>query len=201
MAGGASPPFIPNNSRREGRRPVIGSSSNRQAHDEPRYVTVSTPVGWMLMTATSRGVCALAFGDDAESMEAEWQVDFPGGKRAQPDDAVQRWASVVVEYLNGGAPLPNLPLDVHASDFRLRVWNALKAIPAGERRTYSEVAAAIGAPGSARAVAGACASNRIALLIPCHRVVRSDGNLSGFRWGAERKKWLLSFEAGVMSSE
>lgn len=194
MAGGAPPPFIPNNSRQEGGRPVIGSGTNRKAHDEPRYVTASTPLGWMLMAATDRGVCALVLGDDVESIEAELRADFPGAKLAQFDDTLQRWTSVVVEYLNGGAPLPDLPLDVHASDFRLRVWNALKAIPAGERRTYSEVAAAIGAPGSARAVAGACASNRIALLIPCHRVVRSDGGLSGFRWGIERKARLLDME-------
>lgn len=173
---------------------MIGSGPNRKAHDEPRYVTASTPLGWMLMAATDRGVCALVLGDDVESIEAELRADFPGAKLAQFDDTLQRWTSVVVEYLNGGAPLPDLPLDVHASDFRLRVWNALKAIPAGERRTYSEVAAAIGAPGSARAVAGACASNRIALLIPCHRVVRSDGGLSGFRWGIERKARLLDME-------
>src|SRR5690625_7810532 len=95
MAGGAPPPFIPNNSRQEGGRPVIGSGPNRKAHDEPRYVTASTPLGWMLMAATDRGGCALVLGDDVESIEAELRAGFPGAQLAQLGDPLQRWASAV----------------------------------------------------------------------------------------------------------
>ena len=158
------------------------------------FLTASTPQGWMLMAATKRGICALTLGDDADALEAELRAAHPGAEVAPGADTLREWVDAVVAYLSGTAPLPDLPLDVHATEFRRRVWSALQEIPAGETRTYSEVAAAIGAPGSARAVASACAGNQIALIIPCHRVVRSDGSLSGFRWGVERKAQLLALE-------
>lgn len=160
-----------------------------------RFATASTPLGWVLVAATERGVCAVRLGDDPATLVAGLRAEYPRADVARADDALHRWVEGIVAYLNGAGRLPDAPLDLQATAFRWRVWKALQEIPHGATRSYDEIATAIGAPGAARAVANACASNPVALLIPCHRVVRKDGSTSGYRWGPERKERLLRLEA------
>ena len=152
------------------------------------------PFGSVLVAATGRGVCAVRLGDQPE-LEAELAREFPGATLERDDVGLGPAVAAVVRSLDGG-PVPDLPLDVRATAFRWRVWEVLRAIPRGQTRSYAQVAAAIGEPRAVRAVASACASNPVALLVPCHRVVRSDGTPGGYRWGPERKRALLDREAG-----
>jgi AraC family transcriptional regulator of adaptative response/methylated-DNA-[protein]-cysteine methyltransferase len=160
-----------------------------------RYTIAKTSFGPALVAATERGLCAVSLGDD---VERELRGEFPNAaiERADDDDALAMLVRDVVGRIDGETSTRDLPLDLRATSFQLRVWNALRKIPRGETRTYSEVAAAIGAPKATRAVAGACAHNRIAVVIPCHRVVRADGGVGGYRWGVARKKKLLAGERG-----
>lgn len=157
------------------------------------YVTAATSLGRLLVGVTERGICAVSIGDDDASLEQGLHEEFPN---ATIDRATKMSPLVesVVREVEGQTSPRDLPLDVQATAFQLRVWNALRAIPRGETRTYADVARAIGAPTSARAVANACAHNRVAVVIPCHRVVRGDGEPGGYRWGAGRKKKLLERE-------
>lgn len=159
-----------------------------------RYASRSTPMGWVLMAATERGVCTVALGDSVESLEEALREEFPRAELAAAGKELDPWMDSIAEYLGGGGQTPDVPLDVQATDFQMRVWRALREIPYGATRSYRQLAESIGAGGSARAVAGACASNPVALVIPCHRVVRSDGGTSGYRWGVERKRRLLGME-------
>ena len=162
--------------------------------EQIHFALASTPVGWLLVAATGRGVCAVTLGGDADTLVRELRAEYPHAEIREDGEGVGGWVEEIVAYIMGNGAVPALPLDVAASDFQRRVWKALQEIPYGTRRSYQEVAEAIGAPGAARAVAGACASNPVALVIPCHRVVRGDGQQSGYRWGAERKAWLLEME-------
>ena len=157
------------------------------------YGLTQSPIGRMLVAATEKGVCALRFGQQEEVLQ-ELRSEFPNAQLERDEAAVARYAEVVLEYLSDRTQTVCLPLDVQASDFQQRVWTALQQIPAGEKRSYTEVAASIGQPGAARAVARACAANPVALAIPCHRVVRATGALGGFRWGTDRKATLLERE-------
>ncbi|MEL6614217.1 MAG: methylated-DNA--[protein]-cysteine S-methyltransferase, partial [Bacteroidota bacterium] len=165
-----------------------------------RYAVFDTALGAALVAATDRGVCAVALGDDAETLEADLRADLWAADVARDDAAVGPWAEPVLRAL-AGAPsdaaraLLDLPVDVRGTAFQRRVWAALREIPPGETRTYGEVAAALGRPTASRAVAGACASNRLALVVPCHRVVGAGGALRGYRWGPDRKRRLLTAEA------
>ncbi len=161
------------------------------------FTTASTPLGWLLVAATERGVCEIALGDDALSLESDLHAAHPNTDVLPAEDELRGVVNDLVDYLSGRGPLPGMSLDVMATEFRRRVWKALQEIPCGETRSYSELAESIGAPGSARAVANACAGNPVALVIPCHRVVRRDGSTSGYRWGAERKRQLLEMEAAM----
>ena len=164
---------------------------------EIRYRVVGTSLGSLLVAATARGLCAVTLGDDAESLERALAAEYPQAAlvHAQRDDETfATWVDAVVEHVDRKGAMPALPLDIRATAFQWRVWRALQQIPLGETRTYTEVAEAIGSPSAARAVASACASNRVALVIPCHRVVRSDGSVSGYRWGPQRKRQLLEQE-------
>jgi AraC family transcriptional regulator of adaptative response/methylated-DNA-[protein]-cysteine methyltransferase len=146
---------------------------------ELRWSSAPSPLGRIFVARSARGICAVSIG----------RRDFPEGRR---DDAGLRpLLRAVVALAAGSAPAPDLPLDVRATAFEQRVWRALRAIPPGETRSYGELAKAIGRPGAARAVGRACAANRIALLIPCHRATRSDGSPGGYRWGVARKRALL----------
>ena len=164
---------------------------------EIRYRVVRSTLGRVLVAATARGVCAVKLGDDAAALEQELKTEFPRAtltRATGDDDEFGAWVESIVRYVDDEGASPSVPLDVQATKFQWQVWRALQTIPLGETRSYTEVAASIGQPSAVRAVASACASNRVALVIPCHRVVRSDGALSGYRWGPERKRTLLERE-------
>jgi len=162
-----------------------------------RWTVAAIPDGLALVAATARGLCAVRLGDDADALASELRTEFPGADLVRDDTALASVASVVSD-LAVGHKRPDadaLPLDVHATAFRRRVWEALRRIPAGETRSYAQVAAAVGAPGAARAVGSACAANPVAVLVPCHRVIGSDGSLHGYAYGLARKRQLLDAEA------
>jgi len=162
------------------------------------YAALSTPVGRLLLAATDRGICFVQFGETDEALLAMLRCEYPRAELAPMKDArhpeFRRWVDALRAHLRTGQPLPALPLAVRASSFRLKVWRYLQSIPAGTTRTYAEVARGIGRRSAVRAVAGACAANPVALVVPCHRVIRSDGALGGYRWGLERKRALLARE-------
>jgi AraC family transcriptional regulator, regulatory protein of adaptative response / methylated-DNA-[protein]-cysteine methyltransferase len=155
---------------------------------------VETAMGQLLIAATARGLCAVRLGDSAEALQAELQREFPRAEIHHDDSSLQPAITSLVQYISGKSVALNLPLDIQATAFQWRVWQELQAIPYGETRSYTEIAAAIAQPTAVRAVASACAANPVALVIPCHRVIRGDGNLSGYRWGLERKEALLEQE-------
>ncbi len=157
------------------------------------YTIVDSPLGRLLVGTTERGVCAVSLGDSDEILEAALHREYPAATlhRGEPGDG---WVESVAGFLNGQEMPRDLPIDVQATAFQWRVWSFLRTIPLGETRSYGEVARAIEQPTAARAVAQACASNPVALIVPCHRVVRGDGEPGGYRWGAERKQALLERE-------
>jgi AraC family transcriptional regulator, regulatory protein of adaptative response / methylated-DNA-[protein]-cysteine methyltransferase len=160
------------------------------------FATARTPVGVMLAAATARGLCKVSIGDDEAEVESALRAEFPDAVIARDTGGMRRIMTLLRQELAGEPLDAAIPVDVAATAFQHRVWKALQAIPRGETRTYAEVAAAIGRPSAARAVARACASNPTALVVPCHRVVPSAGGTGGYRWGSERKKKLLAREAG-----
>ena len=160
-----------------------------------RYTTARTAVGWAILAASARGVCAAAFGDDPGTLVAQVRQRFPAAALVEDQGELRAWMGAVVDYLAApAAHALDLPLDIQGTAFQARVWRALRQIPPGRTVSYAEVAAALGQPTAVRAVARACASNAIAVLIPCHRVVRSGGELAGYRWGEARKRALLNAE-------
>jgi AraC family transcriptional regulator of adaptative response/methylated-DNA-[protein]-cysteine methyltransferase len=161
------------------------------------YAVVESPLGRLLVAATARGICAVSLGADDGELEQALAHEFPGAERVRDDKALSPWVAVILKHLRGEEPHLDLPLDVRATAFQRRVWQALQAIPYGSTRTYSAIAKAIGKPTAVRAVARACATNPASLVIPCHRVIREDGALGGYRWGIERKKRLLEQESRV----
>ena len=173
--------MTPSNYRRSGERLTIG------------YTVRDCSFGRLLVAATERGVCAVRIGDDADALLAALRGEFAAATVA-PDDALGVVVDDLIASLSGGGPASEIALDIRMTAFQQRVWQALRAIPAGETRTYSQVARSLGAPNAARAVAGACAANPVALVIPCHRVVRANGDMGGYRWGIERKRQLLELE-------
>jgi AraC family transcriptional regulator of adaptative response/methylated-DNA-[protein]-cysteine methyltransferase len=158
-----------------------------------RYAMAESPLGRLLVAATERGIAAVSLGDSEAGLESALRSEYPEAEIVRDDSALARHLRDVLGRLSGGAG-KELPLDINATAFQWRVWQELLRIPAGSTRSYGEVARALGRPSAARAVARACASNPVALVIPCHRVVAGDGNLGGYRWGAERKKQLLEKE-------
>jgi AraC family transcriptional regulator, regulatory protein of adaptative response / methylated-DNA-[protein]-cysteine methyltransferase len=160
------------------------------------YAVAESPLGRMLVAATGRGVCAIRFGDADAELEAGLRAEFPAAEIRRNKAAVRRWIEALLHHLRGPEIPLELPLDIRATAFQKKVWDHLRGIPAGKTESYREVAEAIGEPRAVRAVAGACAANPVAVAIPCHRVVRSDGEAGGYRWGAERKELLLGRERG-----
>ena len=152
-------------------------------------------LGALLVARSGRGVCAISLGDDPEALLRELQDRFPKAELVGGDAGFERLVARVVGFIEAPQIGLDLPLDVRGTAFQQRVWEALRRIPAGRTASYADIARRIGAPKSVRAVARACASNVLAVAIPCHRVVRSDGGLSGYRWGVERKRRLLAREA------
>ncbi len=165
------------------------------------YTTAASPLDRLLVGATMRGVCALYLGDDDGALEAALSAEYPAAHIARDDAGLGLWVEAVLAHLEGRAPHLSLPLDVRATAFQRQVWEALRAIPYGETRSYSDIARAIGRPTAVRAVARACATNRVSVVVPCHRVVREDGGVGGYRWGIERKKALLAKERAVSTSD
>jgi AraC family transcriptional regulator of adaptative response/methylated-DNA-[protein]-cysteine methyltransferase len=159
-----------------------------------QYAIVPSPLGRILVAATARGLCAVRFGESASELERELRDEFRAAQVQRDKAVLQPYLQPLLASLRGENVTMNLPLDVRATAFQNKVWQALREIRVGETRSYSEVARAIGDPKAVRAVAAACASNPVALAVPCHRVVRSDGELAGYRWGIERKKKLLEQE-------
>jgi AraC family transcriptional regulator, regulatory protein of adaptative response / methylated-DNA-[protein]-cysteine methyltransferase len=159
-----------------------------------RYSCTDSPLGRMLVAATDKGICAIHFADSDEELEHGLKHEFPFAIRRRDDDAIQQWTQELLRHMSGQPLTSALPLDIQATAFQRRVWTYLQSIPFGETRSYSDVARNIGQPTAARAVARACATNRIAVAIPCHRVVRECGDLAGYRWGVQRKKALLELE-------
>jgi AraC family transcriptional regulator, regulatory protein of adaptative response / methylated-DNA-[protein]-cysteine methyltransferase len=158
------------------------------------YATTGSPIGKVLVAATERGICAVSIGEDDAALEQSLTAEYPRATIRRDDEALRPYVDSVLAHLRDRTPLSALPLDVAGTPFQHEVWQALRAIPAGERRTYGQIAATLGNPKGARAVARACAANPAALVIPCHRVVRGDGGPVGYRWGAERKVALLANE-------
>jgi AraC family transcriptional regulator, regulatory protein of adaptative response / methylated-DNA-[protein]-cysteine methyltransferase len=159
-----------------------------------RYACADSPLGRMLVAATDKGICAIQFGRaDGELVEG-LRREFPFAARKPDAGALQSWVKALLRHLRGKHLHPSLPLDIRATAFQRRVWTYLQSIPLGETKSYSEVAKAIGEPKACRAVARACATNPVAIAIPCHRVVREDGSMGGYRWGLDRKKALLKME-------
>jgi len=165
-----------------------------------RYTTTATPLGRLLVATTTRGICAVTLGEDDAALERRLVAEFPHAARERVDAGREEWLDAVIARIacelgwsDKAAPaMP--PLDIAATAFQWRVWNALSRIPAGETRSYRALAEEMGTPKAARAVGNACGNNRLALIVPCHRVVREDGSLGGWRWGVERKRELLARE-------
>lgn len=159
-----------------------------------RHAVTQTSLGPVLVAATPRGVCAIQFGDDAAALAAWLRRRFPAAELAPPDAAFENLVAAVAALVERPGQDRALPLDLRGTAFQERVWQALRAIPAGATASYAGIAAAIGRPTAARAVAAACAANPVAVAVPCHRVLRSGGALSGYRWGVARKAALLDRE-------
>lgn len=159
-----------------------------------RYTMTDSPLGRLLVAATDRGVSAVYLGDADGPLEKALDEEYPAAERIRDDAGLTPMVQAILSHLEGRLPRLDLPIDVRATAFQWTVWQALRAIPLGETRSYGEVAKALGQPTGARAVARACATNPVSIVIPCHRVVGSDGRLSGYRWGIERKRALLARE-------
>ena len=165
-----------------------------------RYTTTRTPLGQLLVAATARGICAVTLGASDAALAQQLKDEFPQATRERVDNGREEWLDAVIARIASelgwsDAQAPDLPpLDVAATAFQWRVWEALTRIPAGTTMSYGELAAELGKPGAARAIGQACGSNRLALIVPCHRIVREDGSLGGWRWGVERKRVVLEHE-------
>jgi AraC family transcriptional regulator of adaptative response/methylated-DNA-[protein]-cysteine methyltransferase len=160
-----------------------------------RYTVAATELGRLLIATTERGVCSVRFGASDAALLRELKQEFAAAEIRRDDDALKPLATQVTQLLSGSSPASNIPVDIQGTAFQQLVWQELRRIPSGETRTYTEVAQAIRRPKAVRAVANACASNPVALVVPCHRVVQKNGSAEGYRWGAKRKAALLGKEA------
>jgi AraC family transcriptional regulator of adaptative response/methylated-DNA-[protein]-cysteine methyltransferase len=162
-----------------------------------RSATAHSALGWLLVAASKKGICMIEFGESRSQLRAKLRERFAGAALEPADAKLDRWLQRIVDYLRVPAGSLELPLDVQGTVFQQQVWQILQSIPAGETITYAQVAQRLGNPSAVRAVARAIASNRVAVAIPCHRVIGSDGELRGYRWGIERKQTLLKREQQV----
>ena len=180
-------------------RAVLGMTPTRYraggADEELRFAVGQSSLGAILVASSAKGVASILIGDDPDALVRDLQDRFPKARLVGGDADYEALVARVVGFVEQPTLGLDLPLDVRGTAFQQRVWQALRDIPAGATATYAEIAQAIGAPKSTRAVAGACAANAIAVAIPCHRVIRNDGALSGYRWGVERKRTLIEREA------
>jgi AraC family transcriptional regulator of adaptative response/methylated-DNA-[protein]-cysteine methyltransferase len=158
------------------------------------FTVVECPLGLLLVAATEKGVCSVTLGDSVEELTRDLEKEFSAARLERDDELLGEWTAAIVKHLEGVLPHLALPLDIRATAFQRRVWEELQKIPYGSTRSYAAVAEAIGRPSAVRAVARACATNPVALVVPCHRVVREDGSMGGYRWGIQRKKRLIESE-------
>jgi len=163
------------------------------------YTITKSSLGKILVAATERGVSAVYLGDADAKLVEELHSEYPRAEITTASDSFERWVKEIVQRLEGNPPRLELPLDLQATAFQRRVWQELQRIPRGSTRTYSQVAKALGRPKAVRAVARACATNPVSIVVPCHRVIREDGSLAGYRWGLSRKQRLLAQESAVAS--
>lgn len=166
-----------------------------------RYTCADSPLGRILIATTDKGICSIQFADSDEELEQGLKQEFPFALRRRDEQGMAELTQKLMRHMGGLDVAATLPLDIQATAFQRRVWSYLQTIGFGETRSYAEVAKAIRRPKAVRAVAHACATNPVAIAIPCHRVVRSNGDLAGYRWGLDRKKALLEMEASGMSEE
>lgn len=170
-----------------------------------RYAVRQTGIGLLMMAATERGVCFVQFADKTEDLVKLLKAEFPNAQIVacckMNENALNDWMNALSEHLDNSGPLPELSLDLRGTAFQIKVWRFLLSVKSGDAVSYSEVAKGIGSPKAVRAAANACGSNRIAVLVPCHRVLRGDGSLGGYRWGKERKRVLLDKERSFKASD
>ena len=160
-----------------------------------QFGTASTPLGALLVGFTERGICSVALGDDPRALEADLRAQFSAAEISPAGSQAKERIATVIAATQGADV--SIPLDLSGTDFQLLVWRALQRIPRGQTRSYSAIAASLGRPTATRAVARACAQNQVAVVIPCHRVIREDGDLGGYRWGVDRKRRLLDQESSA----
>ena len=159
------------------------------------YTIVDCPLGRLLIAATKKGICSICLGNSDADLETALFSEYPAAEIQRDGVELSQWVNTLLKHLIGQQPQLELPIDVQATAFQWRVWEKLQAIPYGSTRSYGEIAQELGDPKAARAVARACATNPVAIVVPCHRVVREDGSLGGYRWGLERKRQLLAQES------
>ncbi|MFY9607189.1 MAG: bifunctional DNA-binding transcriptional regulator/O6-methylguanine-DNA methyltransferase Ada [Blastocatellia bacterium] len=191
---GSSSRLYESSNKRLGMTPAVYRRGGRGVRIS--YTIAACALGRLLVAATEKGLCAVRLGDSDKDLEAGLRSEYSEAEINRDDKSLGKWVGALVDHLGGKRRRLDLPLDVQATAFQLSVWQELKEIPYGSTRSYSEVAEAIGRPSAVRAVARACATNPVALVIPCHRVVREDQSLGGYRWGIERKQALLERERG-----
>jgi AraC family transcriptional regulator of adaptative response/methylated-DNA-[protein]-cysteine methyltransferase len=176
-------------------RMASGHDQAGAAKEKLRVSTGQCSLGVALVASSETGIAAILIGDDRDSLELDLRDRFPIALFLNGDEAHDLILARVISHIESPRRVLDLPLDIRGTEFQQKVWHALQAIPPGQTTTYADVAIRIGAPSAVRAVAGACAANALAVVIPCHRVVRHDGTLSGYRWGVDRKRELLAREA------
>ncbi len=191
----ASSRFYEESTERLGMKPTEFRDGGRNV--QIRFALGECSLGAILVAATDKGVCSIELGDDPEQMVQDFQDRFPKAELVGADTPFEALVAQVVGFVDSPVGDLDLPLDIRGTAFQERVWAALRQIPTGVTASYADIARAIGQPQAVRAVASACANNKIAIAIPCHRVIRTDGNVSGYRWGVERKKTLLEREKGA----
>ena len=173
---------------------TVSDSSHGGASAQIWFGLMRHQLGWILVATTPTGVCSVALGDDESALETELRAEFSNAQITRDDARLGAQLQIVNRIANGETAPPDFSLDARATAFQARVWRELRAIPSGQTRTYAQIAEKLEMPTAARAIARACATNPIALVVPCHRIVRGDGSLAGYRWGIERKKRLLELE-------
>jgi AraC family transcriptional regulator, regulatory protein of adaptative response / methylated-DNA-[protein]-cysteine methyltransferase len=173
-------------------------------HVSISYVTIQSPIGLIMIGATDRGLCFVQFGNSRTELFHRLRAEYPAGSLAEMKQPYPEqfglWVQALVRHLNGDQQRLRLPIDVRGTAFQFRVWTYLQSIPYGEVQSYSEVAKSIRNPGARRAVAQACASNKVAIAVPCHRVIRGNGEMGGYRWGIARKRTLIDLERSTKAS-
>ncbi|HWE01005.1 MAG TPA: methylated-DNA--[protein]-cysteine S-methyltransferase [Tepidisphaeraceae bacterium] len=171
------------------------TNPNVQRGSDVRYAIKDSSIGFVLVAASRRGVCAVSFGDGVADLEQRIKDDFPAASPGGADAEMNGWIEEIIERIERPGTETDLPLDMAGTPFQKRVWKALREIPTGHTASYSQIAARIGHPTASRAVARACATNPVGVVVPCHRVIAADGKISGYAGGVDRKRALLNREA------